>query len=197
MPSQRNEDQIIAEHFGDRKGRFLDIGAYDGKTFSNTEALVGRGWEGVMVEASPKCFHLLQDNYRGVAGVKLVCCAVGLKRGLILFYDSGGAVASLSKEHMEKWKVDQPDFMDIYVPVITIADLLEVLPGPYHFISLDIEGLSIDVLNVFPDIIALGVELICIEATDGEESDRVRNIMGIRGYSPWKRTAENWLYKKG
>lgn len=197
MPSQYNEDVIIKDYFGDRKGRFLDIGAYDGKTFSNTEALVKNGWEGVMVEASPQCFHSLQNNYRNVVGVKLVCCAMGVERGLILFYDSGGAVASLNKDHMEKWKNDQKDFMEIYVPVVAPVDLLKTLPGPYSFISLDIEGSSIDVLAVFPDLRTLGVELICIEVAEGADSDRTHHIMCNWGYSFWLRTEENVFYKKG
>ncbi len=53
MYSQNNEEKFILEHFKNRKGKFLDIGAYDGKTFSNTFALVELGWSGLEIEASP------------------------------------------------------------------------------------------------------------------------------------------------
>ncbi|MHC1572522.1 MAG: FkbM family methyltransferase [Methanosarcinales archaeon] len=196
MPSQYNEDAIVSEYFGNRCERFLDIGAYNGVTFSNTHALISKGWTGVMVEASPKCFVQLQDNLGPVSGdVKFVCCAMGTHIGLTLFYDSAGAVASLHKEHMERWKKDQKDFMEIYVPIIRPVDLLKILPGPYQFISLDIEGASIDVLALFPDFKTLGTELICVEAM-GAEVDKAHHIMGNWGYAPWKSTKENWFYRR-
>lgn len=34
-------------------GRFLDIGAHDGVTFSSTRALLLNGWSGVYVEPDP------------------------------------------------------------------------------------------------------------------------------------------------
>ena len=36
MYSQRDEELHILGYFGDKVGRFIDIGAYDGKSFSNT-----------------------------------------------------------------------------------------------------------------------------------------------------------------
>ena len=38
--SQNNEQDIILQYFGNRKGFFLDIGANDGITLSNTYALL-------------------------------------------------------------------------------------------------------------------------------------------------------------
>lgn len=51
--SQYGEGRWIAEHFAGRVGRFLDVGAFDGKTFSNTWRLAQEGWFGVCVEPSP------------------------------------------------------------------------------------------------------------------------------------------------
>ena len=149
-----------------------------------------------MVEASPQCFVGLQNNYRDKPNVKCVCCAIGVQSGLTLFYDSGGAVASLHKNHMEKWAADQKDFMEIYVPLIRPCDLLKTLPGPYQFISLDIEGSSIDVLALMPNLQELGVELMCVEVTGVDETERVHHIMGNWGYVPWQSTEENWLYRR-
>ena len=64
MFSQRDEEQVILDHFGDRVGTFLDVGAYDGITFSNTHALALKGWSGVCVEASPSCFVKLMKILR-------------------------------------------------------------------------------------------------------------------------------------
>mgnify|MGYP000961084393 CR=1 FL=1 len=64
MYSQNNEEEVILKYLGDSTGTFLDIGAFDGITFSNTYELVKRGWKGVMVEASPRTFIKLQENVK-------------------------------------------------------------------------------------------------------------------------------------
>ncbi len=56
MYSQNDEERVILELVGDGKGRFLDIGAFDGVMFSNTRALVERGWCGICVEPNPFTF---------------------------------------------------------------------------------------------------------------------------------------------
>lgn len=194
--SQANEEEIILEFFKGREtGRFLDIGAYDGKTFSNTFALAEKGWKGVCVEASPQCFTQLQKTHRGNKNVELVCCAIGIKSRLSVFYDSGGAVASLSKTHMEKWKEDQKDFMEIYIVQVDVQQLLQLFPTPFHFISLDIEGESLDVLACFPDLRELGTELICVEALDVEQAS-VDEIMKTWGFALYVRAGENLFYRR-
>ena len=44
MYSQNEEEKYILEAIGEQVGIFLDIGAYDGETRSNTLALVEREW---------------------------------------------------------------------------------------------------------------------------------------------------------
>lgn len=50
------QDAILQAFAGKTDGRFLDLGAWDPITFSNTRALVGLGWSGVMIEPSPGPF---------------------------------------------------------------------------------------------------------------------------------------------
>jgi hypothetical protein len=57
MYSQYKEEEAILATFPDKTdGRFLDIGCWDPITFSNTRALVERGWSGVMIEPAPGPF---------------------------------------------------------------------------------------------------------------------------------------------
>lgn len=56
--SQLGQDKIVDEYFhGKRNGVFVDVGAYDGVTFSNT-LMLGRegGWTGVCIEPLPDNF---------------------------------------------------------------------------------------------------------------------------------------------
>ena len=55
MYSQNDEEKIILDLLKDQPvGRLLDIGAFDGKTFSNSLALFEKGWSGVVVEPNPE-----------------------------------------------------------------------------------------------------------------------------------------------
>ena len=62
MYSQNQEEQYILNHFKDKQGTFLDLGAYDGKELSNTRALVEQGWAGCCVEPHPTICEQLEKN---------------------------------------------------------------------------------------------------------------------------------------
>ena len=65
MYSQGGEEKVIVEYFDGYRGTFLDIGAFDGKTFSNTKRLSDLGWRGVLVEPAPKPFFALIETHKG------------------------------------------------------------------------------------------------------------------------------------
>src|ERR1700743_573350 len=90
--SQNNEESIILEYFKGNKGFFLDLGANDGKTLSNSLALVERGWQGGGVEASPlACDRLekLHGRRKDEVGVQVLNVAVGSYDGDIELNESG------------------------------------------------------------------------------------------------------------
>ena len=62
--SQLGQDILVDEYFGGKRGGvFVDIGAYDGVTFSNTLMLEReRGWTGVCIEPLPDVFAELRQN---------------------------------------------------------------------------------------------------------------------------------------
>jgi hypothetical protein len=62
--SQLGQDKIVDEYLHQkRNGVFVDIGAYDGVTFSNTLMLEReRGWTGICIEPLPDIFAELRKN---------------------------------------------------------------------------------------------------------------------------------------
>lgn len=66
--SQLGQDRIVDEYLrGKRDGVFVDVGAYDGVTFSNTLLLErDRGWTGICIEPLPDVFAELRRNRRCV-----------------------------------------------------------------------------------------------------------------------------------
>ena len=193
MYSQNDEEKYILEYFGEKKdGRFLDLGAYDGLTFSNVRALAERGWSGVCVEASPQCFVKLQENMKPFPQVQLICAAVSrLQTGIIKFFDSAGAVGSTSEEHYEKWKPHQDDFSEIYVAQAPLFQLREM--GPFDFVSVDLEGTSYHVLGEILEHPKLP-QMICIEVDEGQDLPEKVYPMLWAQYRMIARTAENAIY---
>ena len=81
MYSQLNEEEFILDATAHiERGRFLDIGAYHSKTFSNTRALFERGWSGVMIDCAPRALVSLLEDYGAEERITIVNAAVALER---------------------------------------------------------------------------------------------------------------------
>ena len=138
MSSQYEEDQIIAEFFGDYVGTFLDLGAGDGQLCSNTEELVKRGWSGVCVEPHAESFSSLRQLYKLHPRVQLVQAAVSDNGRLLKFYhhfeqlSTGMSILALSDE----W---------YWVPSIQVDSLLD-LSKRFDFVSVDCEGMDQEIV---------------------------------------------------
>lgn len=191
--SQNDEEKFILEFFKDEgAGRFLDIGAYDGKTFSNTRALIERGWSGVMVEPSPRCFVKLMAEYKDNPNITLVNALVGTVPGLMLFHDSLGANATADDAHYQTWKKDQRDYQTIYLPVLRLNPLCK-LAGKVDFVNIDTEGMDWDILQALP-VEDLGVRLICIEY--GSRAKEMVKWFDDRGWQNVMHNMENMIWRK-
>lgn len=76
--------QLYEFVFGQRAdGHFVEVGAYDGITFSNTSCLADVGWAGLLVEPVPAFAAQCRKRYRGNAKVEVVEVAAGAQAGEI------------------------------------------------------------------------------------------------------------------
>jgi FkbM family methyltransferase len=180
MYTQGEEEQYILEFFGDKKGRVLEIGAYHPTVFSNSRALIERGWEAVLVEPSPKCFKFLSDFYENDDKVQTVQIAIGSKNGKLVFYDSGGANATGHIRHYNRWKDIQLDYEETLVDCVTWRTFYNSFPGVYEFISIDCEGMDWEVLQQI-DLDETGTDLVCIEY--GWNTKEIKEYLLKSGFS--------------
>lgn len=62
--SQEGQDKFIYETFfkGQQYGFFVDCGANDGITYSNTKLFEELGWNGICIEPIPSAFEKLKQN---------------------------------------------------------------------------------------------------------------------------------------
>jgi len=203
MYAQRGEDDVTLEWFGwvkdssgnlaggKKNGRFLDIGAYDAKVFSQTRALYERGWSGVMVEAAAGRFRNLMEAYKNDKRVTLVHAAItGSQSGFMRFWQNDDATSTQDEAHKQVWQEATP-YIETFMFFVTYSRLIGSFPEPYDFINIDVEGkLNAEILRA---VLSCGTaaSLICVEY--GAQADEILDFANGRGYSEVHRTAENLL----
>lgn len=169
MYSQNQEEKYILNYFNGKKGNFLDVGANDGVTLSNTRALFDTGnWNGVFIEPSPEAFKKLKENYRAIGGSYFYNFALGTTNGEMDLYDSGthlnkgdvGLLSTASEEDYNKWR-GTTEFTQIKVKVFRYKTFLNrVKIKEFDFISLDAEGFDLDILR---QIDLRATSCVCVE----------------------------------
>lgn len=177
--TQGNEQDVILNFFGDRKGTFLDIGANDSITFSNTYALSLLGWSGVCVEPIPEAFAKCVETHEG-RPVQCIEAAITTVDGPVAMQScSDSLVSSLSTDAAKAWEHYGFEWKEIKVQGMTFATLLERSQYKrFEFISIDAEGHDLEILAQM-DLEALGCELLCIE--HGGKTDKIMELcMGWR-----------------
>lgn len=178
--SQYGEASAIVQHFAGRVGRFLDIGAYDGKALSNTWPLAELGWSGVCVEPSPVPFCGLMQNHAGNPRVKLVNAALDTQpwTGLQEFHATADALSTFNELHFDSFAKAGYPFQTILIPVgITWPMLLGAVGSSFDYVNVDVEGLNVDVLDAMP----IRPELLCVEI-DPADGSRVVETMTAWDY---------------
>ena len=197
MYSQNNEEQLILDHFGPVfKGTCLDLGANDGVTLSNTRACIERGWKGVMVDASTEMCDKLRRFDVEVHNV-----AMGNTDGLLTFYESGehlgkgdrSLVSTIVPAEMDRWTNET--FTPVTVECVTFATLLtRSAHKTFDLISIDIEGMDLDVLRQM-DLTALGCKMLCVEF-NGKDQPDFDWYCAVHGMKLYAKNAENLIYVK-
>lgn len=203
MHSQNDEEKFILEYFGDFKGHLLDIGANDGKTLSNSFALVEIGWAGSFVEASPKAYGRLRGLH-GLGGrLQIINVAVGSYDGEIELNESGellgtgdvALVSSTRQDEVDRWVSLNMPFNKVTVPVVTFETLLErCLYGLFDFLTIDIEGMEPEVVPQI-NFTELGVKMAIIE-WNGKNADLYDGLLFSHGLKLIHTNAENRIYTK-
>lgn len=169
MFSQRDEEKYILDYFKNSKGVFLDIGAWEGKTFSNTHALALKGWSGICVEPSPSVIGALRKLYENRKDIEVFNVCIGNINGDVDFYDAGGdATSSTNPAELIHWeRCYGTKFKKIKVPMLTFETLVKnSIYTNFDFISIDVEDdkLGKSILQQI-DLQKYKVKMICIEAS--------------------------------
>jgi FkbM family methyltransferase len=196
--SQNNEQEIILEYLRGQVGTFLDLGANDGVTLSNTRALAEIGWSGVLIEASPKAFKRLQANYPDPTKYHLYNFAIGSFNGIVEFNESGSLlgnddvalVSTLNESEMNRFK-KVVHYEKVEAKCLTWETFIHGCPVKhFDFVSMDIEGNELEVLP-FMD---LSKTYLLVIEWNGRYDLKAEYEKYLKGFTLIHTNGENLIY---
>ena len=178
MLSQVGQDVwVFGEVFNEKRGGyFLDIGAHDGVTNSNTLLLETRyHWNGLCVEANPIMFERLRGSRR----VHCINACLDDSEREVNFYQKGvrGGIIDAGLDNQD---VSIDDERVTRLRTRTLASVLDEFGAPdvIDYLSIDTEGAEERILGHF-DFDRYVFRCITIE----RPSDTLRQLLRDKGYS--------------
>lgn len=155
-------------------GSFVDLGCYDGVTYSNTAALAERGWSGICIDAAPDAAERCADRYADRADIEVILAAFTLDDAdtTTISWTAGQMYTSFTASQRDDVQV-----VDIEVPRLNLASLavrIAELPPPL-FCSIDLEGVSLEALAWLLEY--AHPECVCVEANNPGDRELVREFL--------------------
>jgi FkbM family methyltransferase len=142
------EDVILQRVFADiGEGCYLDIGASDPVSDSNTYAMYTRGWRGIALEPLPFGPLWARDRPEDL----FLNVAVGAQSGQVklqIFQDS--QISSVMPATISHWqRGGRSPVTHMLVPCVTLNDVLgeHLAERELHLVSIDVEGMEHEVLK--------------------------------------------------
>lgn len=202
--SQFDEEEIISNYFGDRKGRFLEIGAADGILASNCHKLALGGWSGVCVEANPFFWGKLFNQYRGIKNIETVCACVGPENGLLNFHLNDDGLATTNEEIFDILNGGTNFYGRCFVPCITPNDLVKAFGNDFDFVSIDAEGMDQRIVELGAKLLENTI-MLCVETdrpghpkNDANYQTEWKRVLGAVGFTRvHHQTPANTILLKG
>ncbi|MGH3679615.1 MAG: FkbM family methyltransferase [Natronosporangium sp.] len=196
MTSQCGQDRFVLELLGGmRGGFFLDSGASDGVTVSNTHLLeTGYGWTGICVEPNQTFFAELVKNRR----CHCVNCCLYDRGGEVDFVEWAGTLGGILAEyHPTHLRYATASFhgagdsagapATVRRPARTVRSVLREFGAPpvVDYWSLDTEGSELAILKSYP-FDEYPVRVLTVEHNWLPVREEIRAFLASRGYS-WVR----------
>ena len=203
--SQCGQDKWLTEVLfpGLRHGVFVDVGAHDGVSFSNTLYLEKHlNWTGLAVESMPDVFERLRQNR---SCIKVNGC-ISARSGTARFRKISGYSEMLSglvdqydSRHMDRIEqeiaANGGAFEEIEVTCYRLNELLEQHSIPeVHYLNVDVEGAELDILRSI-DFRAANIHACGIE--NNYRDYRIPKLMQQMGYRMVAIVGDEFYIKEG
>lgn len=188
--SQLGQDRLVNEWFfqNKRNGVFLDIGAHDGKTGSNTYFFEKElGWSGICFEPLPHLFSSLKECRNAIC----INACVSASNGIVNFLHLDSVDEQLSgmcSTYDQRMLNVVLNDINVYggqchvlqLPSVRLEDVLAQY-GITHidFLSLDTEGSELEILQTI-DFTKIIIDVMTVENNFNEP--HIRNFLEQKGY---------------
>jgi len=209
--AQFGEDRVLWNVFRRRMtGYFIEVGAYDGVSLSNTFFLEQMGWKGLLIEPIlPLCHRAAQA--RPLARVIHGACGKKGSRGTTRFTVAQNvpvlSFLRADQDHIDRCVREGARLEEIEVPLMALDDVIlqeRQTPGPcggpwqsnggwkIDLVSIDTEGCELDVLDGF-NLERFRPRVLVIE-NDRPAGESIEPYLEGRGYRKFHRQKINDFY---
>ena len=198
--AQAGEDCIIylaLYLLGIHKPSYLDIGAHHPTSLSNTYFFYRRGCRGVCVEPDPKYARLFRrkrhrDTFLPVA------VSIGQETEADFYLMKQHALNTLSRESALALERSGEEIARIVrIKLRSVNDILiQHLPNGPNFVSLDAEGVDLEILQSF-DFGRFRPQVFCVETSSfdtQEKTSAISEFMSAQDYMVFGETRINTIY---
>ena len=202
--SQVGQDRFLLENFfrGKRGGVFLDIGAYDGETLSNTLFFERTmGWTGLCVEPLPSAFAKLKAKRQAICENLCLADFEG-EAEFVEADDQGGPneqmfsglSASFDPRHVTRIETMTKTRITRRVRVTKLSTLLEKHRlFDIDYCSIDTEGSELAILSDF-DPQRFRIALFSIE--NNWDDPRIPELMAEKGYDLFAKLEQDYIFRR-
>jgi FkbM family methyltransferase len=181
--SQLNQDLFVLEQHGWKQGGyFVEFGAGDGKTRSNSWLLEMQfGWQGILAEPA-RMWRAKLESCGRAAALDFDC--VWSKTGEVLDFDetSWGELSTISR-FKETGDHDRELARRYQVRTVSLEDLLERHGAPevMDYLSIDTEGSELAILEAF-DFSRRRFRCITVEHNHTPAREAINALLTAHGY---------------
>lgn len=202
-PRPQPSDFVTQYFNGKREGVFVDVGANDGITWSNSLSLeVNFNWKGICIEPHPGAFLKLIKNRNNATNLN---CAVSKNEEELDFmvidgYAEmlSGLVSTYDQQHLQRIKQETSAHGDtVTVTKIKCKSLTSILNenniSHVDYLSVDTEGAEISVIESI-DFNQHTYDLISLECN--YDPIPMHNLMQSKGFSFLQKICSDNFYKK-
>lgn len=199
MYSQNKEEEIILNYFKDITfGHVLDIGANDGKTFSNSLALIERGWLATLVEPHPVAYEKLTQLHAGNSLAECVRAAICEHNDKVTLHintphieGDTGLLSTIVKDETDKWN-SVVQYNEVQVQGYTFKRFAEIWNvDRFDLLTIDAEGMDYAILSQI-NLTDYDCKMVCVEY-NGTDLNKYIDYCSKFGMSVKHVNAENLI----
>lgn len=186
-------DTVFGQHRG---GFFLDFGAFDGITISNTFFLERqRGWTGICVEPNPTFYPCL-CAVRNCITVNAALWPQSRQTLRLLDAHGLSSLSQFADADDNATRRRKATVREVEVDTVNPTELLRRFDAPrtIHYLSLDVEGAELEVLSGL-DLTTYQVALMTVEHNHNTDlQDKVMSYLTPFGYRAVTVRNEDWFW---